>query len=154
MSTYAGQNLGAGRIDRIQSGLKSGFLLSLILTVVTSFLLLVFPSALASLMLSDQAIIARCIPYLRICGGMMWAISMLFLTRSTCQGMGNTIIPMISGFYEFAARVLVVLLFSSSYGFTAIAMSEVTAWAGALALNGIYLIFKLKSLKKKKSISI
>ena len=154
MSTYAGQNLGAGKINRIRQGLKSGFLLSFTLTVITTSLLLLIPQHMVSLMLNDASIITLSTGYLRVCGAMMWAISTLFLTRSICQGMGNTFIPMLSGFYEFAARVFVVYFLISKFGFTTIALEEVTAWTGALAMNGIYLLIKLKSLKRKREKSI
>ena len=150
MSTFAGQNLGAGKIDRIKQGLKSSFGISAVLALITGCLLLFAPEQLASLMLSDQENIGLSVGYLRICGSMMWSISFLFLTRNTCQGMGFTMIPMVSGFLELAARVVVVIWLSPSLGYTAIAIAEVSAWTSALLLNGIYLIIKLKQLYSKR----
>lgn len=54
MSTFAGQNLGAGKIDRIKQGLKCSFGIAVTLALITGCLLLFAPGQLASLMLSDQ----------------------------------------------------------------------------------------------------
>lgn len=149
ISTYAGQNLGAYKIDRIKQGLKDCFLLSSALAVITGALLLFAPEFLASLMLSDKENIALAVQYLRICGSMMWSISFLFLVRNTCQGMGFTFIPMISGFLELIARVIVVIRFTPVLGYSAIALAEVSAWASAFVLNGVYLWIKLRWLKRR-----
>lgn len=152
MSTYAGQNLGAGKIDRIKEGLKCSFGIAVALALITGCLLLFAPHQLASLMLSDRQNIELAAGYLRICGAMMWSISFLFLTRNTCQGMGFTMIPMVSGFLELAARVVVVIWLTPYLGYTAIAIAEVSAWTSALLLNGIYLLVKLKKLYHKEGI--
>ncbi len=146
MSTYAGQNLGAGKIDRIKQGLKSSFGVAVALAAITGLLLLCIPGPLASLMLSERTNIELAVIYLRICGAMMWSISFLFLTRNTCQGMGFTVIPMISGFLELAARVVLVIILTPRIGFAAIAVAEVGAWTSAFLLNGLYLFYKLKCL--------
>ncbi len=151
MSTFAGQNLGAGKIDRIKEGLKSGFVLAVGLALIAGSLLLFMPYQLAGLMLSDVKNIELTIDYLRICGGMMWSISFLFLTRNTCQGMGFTMIPMVSGILELVARVVAVVLLVPTFGFIAVAIAEVAAWTSALLLNGIYLLIKLKKLYQEKN---
>lgn len=152
MSTYAGQNLGAGKIDRIKEGLKCSFWIAVALALITGCLLLFAPRQLASMMLSDRQNIELAVGYLRICGAMMWSISFLFLTRNTCQGMGFTMIPMVSGFLELVARVVVVIWLTPYLGYTAIAIAEVSAWTSALLLNGSYLLVKLKQLYHKEGI--
>lgn len=150
MSTYAGQNLGAGKVDRIKQGLRSSFGIAVALALITAALLLFVPQQLTSLMLSDSENIGLAVGYLRICGSMMWAISFLFLTRNTLQGMGFTVVPMVSGFLELASRVIVVIWLAPKLGYTAIAVAEVSAWTSAFALNGIYLLIKLKKLSSQK----
>ena len=148
MSTFAGQNFGARKIDRIRQGLKNSFGLAVGIAVLGMVLLCAFPRQLAGLMLSDPENIELCVEYLRICGGMMWAISFLFLVRDTCQGMGFTFVPMISGFLELAARVIAAVWLTPRIGYNAIAIAEVSAWTSAFLLNGIYLWIKLRQLKK------
>lgn len=150
ISTYAGQNFGAGKFDRINEGIKSAFKISLTIAIVTGVILIIAPKTLVSIMLSEPGNINLSIGYLRVCGIMMWSIAFLFLVRNTLQGMGFTVVPMLSGFLELAARVIVVFAFSQTLGYIAIALSEVSAWTAAFLLNGICLFFKMRSLKKQQ----
>lgn len=152
ISTYAGQNLGAGKIGRIRQGLKDAFKITATITVISSTLLIFAPKLLASIILTDPVIINLSAEYLRICGIMMWSIALLFLVRSTLQGMGFTIVPMVSGFLELAARVIMILWLADKYGYAAIAIAEVTAWFSAFLLNGIFLLIKLKKLRKSQAL--
>ena len=148
MSVFAGQNLGAGEIGRIREGIKCSAKITLVVTAVTSAFLILAPHAMASIVLSDPVIIELSLDYLRICGIMGWSISLLFVVRNALQGMGFTVIPMISGFLELAARVVMILFFASRLGYPAVAVAETSAWFSAFVLNGIYLAIKLKKLKK------
>lgn len=149
ISTYAGQNLGAGKIDRITQGIKAAAKISATITVIASALLIFAPRLLASIILTEPQYIDISVNYLRISGIMMWSIAFLFLVRSTLQGMGFTIVPMVSGFLELAARVVMILLLVDYLGYTAIVIAEVTAWFSAFVLNGGHLFIKMKKLKKQ-----
>lgn len=150
MSVYAGQNLGAGEIGRIKEGIKCSSKITLVITAFTSAFLIFAPRAMASVVLTDPEIIELSVNFLRISGAMGWSISMLFVVRNALQGMGFTVVPMISGFLELAARVIAVLAFSSALGYTSIAIAETSAWCSAFLLNGIFLLIKLKKLQKEK----
>lgn len=150
ISTYAGQNLGAGKIDRIRQGLKEALKITVVITVISSAFLIFAPRILASLVLTDAAIIDLSIDYLRICGIMTWSISLLFLVRNALQGMGFTVVPMVSGFLELAARVIIILLLVSHLGYSAIAIAEVSAWFSAFLLNGVCLLLRMRKLGKEE----
>lgn len=55
----------------------------------------------------------------------------LHVTRSGVQGMGNTVLPMVSGIAEFVMRTAGVLLLPAFLGENGIFAAEVLAWAGA-----------------------
>lgn len=148
MNTYAGQNYGAGSYDRIKRGLFDGAKLSFIITVIGTVMLVGFPQALSKIMLSDAFNIKISSEYLVINGVMLWSLCFLFLVRSTCQGMGFTFVPMISGILELVARVGVVIIFIDRFQFSAIAAAGTTAWFAALVLNGVYLFIILRGFKR------
>lgn len=151
ISTYAGQNLGAGKIDRIRQGIGAALKISAIITVIASAFLIFAPRLLASIILTEPQYIEISVDYLRISGIMMWSIALLFLVRSTLQGMGFTIVPMVSGFLELAARVVMILLLVDHLGYVAIAIAEVTAWFSAFLLNGGHLLIKMRKLRKREA---
>ena len=61
---------------------------------------------------------------------------LLFVYRSTLQGLGDTVIPMVSGFVELALRVASALLLPALIGYWGVYLAEIAAWIGA----GIFLI--------------
>ena len=67
------------------------------------------------------AIMSLCLPVLYI----------LHVTRSAIQGMGNTVLPMLSGVAEFIMRTGGVLILPAIIGENGIFIAEVMAWAGA-----------------------
>ena len=70
------------------------------------------------------------------------------MTRSTVQGMGNTVLPMVSGVAEFIMRTGGVLLLPALMGENGIFVAEVMAWLGAdMILVPSYFIV-LKKLKR------
>ncbi len=147
MLTFTGQNLGAGRYDRIKDGVKKGVLLSVLVNIPIIILLVGFPTKLASLMLTEPNIIAMSKEYLPITGICMVLLGFLFVFRSTCQGMGQTLMPMLSGGVEVVMRVSVVMLAVGLLGFYRIAVAEVSAWIGAwlmLMATYFYLIRRKK----------
>lgn len=58
----------------------------------------------------------------------------LYVYRSALQGLGNTMIPMLSGVMEFFVRVGVALLLPKFIGQNGIFYAEIAAWTGATVL--------------------
>ena len=67
------------------------------------------------------AIMSLCLPILYI----------LHVTRSTIQGVGNTVLPMVSGIAEFIMRAATAILLPMIIGETGIFYAEIMAWVGA-----------------------
>ncbi len=149
IATFAGQNMGARKISRIKRGLFDASKITITIIILSSTVLLIAPEILARIVLSEQVIINLSIDYLRICGAMVWSIAFLFLVRNALQGMGFTVVPMISGILEMVVRVVVILVFVKDYGFAAVAFAETGAWLSAFLLNGVALFIKLHQLRKQ-----
>ena len=58
----------------------------------------------------------------------------LYVYRSALQGLGNTMLPMLSGVVEFFVRVGVALLLPKFIGQNGIFYAEIAAWTGATVL--------------------
>ena len=136
MTTYAGQNLGAGRLDRISSGTRCAVWISLATSVVIGTVMLVFGRTIVGSFLSgtpEEVELATKVAYtyLAIMSGCLPILYILHVTRSTVQGMGNTVLPMVSGVAEFIMRTGGVLLLPAFLGENGIFIAEVMAWLGA-----------------------
>ena len=69
--------------------------------------------------------------YLVVMSVCLPVLYILHVTRSAVQGMGDTVLPMISGIAEFIMRTGGVLLLPAILNETGIYAAEVLAWAGA-----------------------
>lgn len=136
MITYVGQNLGAGMTDRIRTGMRRALAVSLVTSLLIAVIMLVFGNTILGSFISGTpyevaeattygyqylSIMSICLPILYI----------LHVTRSAVQGMGNTVLPMVSGIAEFIMRTGGVLLLPAVLGQTGIFIAEVLAWVGA-----------------------
>ena len=136
MITYVGQNLGAGKYSRIRQGMTRAMLLSLATSALIATVMLLFGETIVGSFISGTpAEVAEATKfgcqYLSIMSICLPVLYILHVTRSAVQGMGNTVLPMVSGIAEFIMRTGGVLLLPMLLGETGIFIAEVLAWFGA-----------------------
>lgn len=146
ISTYTGQNLGAKQYDRIRQGVRSGCIMTLIISLALGSLEVFFCDQLVGIMLSSREAIAISRQFLPFGGMLLWVLGFLFIYRYACLGMGFTVMPMVSGFLELFMRVLFSLLLVKPLAYRGIAFSELSAWIGAALMLMIYYHIKIRSL--------
>ena len=134
--TYVGQNLGAGKIDRIKKGVRSSMLLSLLTSLIISAAMFLFGKNILSLFISGepqqtQQVLAIAFKYLSIMAAMLWVLYFLYVYRSALQGLGDTLMPMVSGMAEFVMRISAALILPHFIGQDGIFFAEIAAWSGA-----------------------
>ena len=83
------------------------------------------------------AVMSVCLPVLYV----------LHVTRSALQGMGNTILPMLSGIAEFVMRTLSVIFLTMLIGETGIFFAEIAAWLGADVVLVISYFIQMRKLQ-------
>lgn len=139
LGTYVGQNAGAEKWERTRQGVRCGAVIELCFSGIVAFLFIVCGKALASLFVSqeDLYVVEAAYPYLWVCGSMMWSLVLLFVFRSSLQGLGNTVIPLCSGILELVMRLGMIFLLPESLGFYRICIAEVSAWCAAAVMLGI-----------------
>lgn len=150
LMTYVGQNFGAGKFDRIREGTKSGMILSLSCSVIISFFMLIFGKFILNMFVSAndtnaELFLKNSYYYLTIMCVLLPLLYVLWLTRCVIQGLGNTVMPMISGFAEFFMRTGTAIILPMFIGAQGIFYAEVSAWIGAnliLVPTFIYLLRK------------
>ena len=135
MSAFTSQNYGAKRFDRIREGLHVCLTIATISYVLLGSIMVLFPEALARVMVSGEEPVHIARTYLPICGIFLFGVDYLFVFRNGCQGFGKPLIPMISGIVEMTLRISVIAIFIPVLGFSATAYAEASAWIGALVLN-------------------
>ena len=156
MVTYVGQNLGAGKIERIRSGMRAAMGIAMTTSIFIALSMLLLGKYILGLFISGTpevveqtmqiayfylAVMSVCLPILYV----------LHVTRSAIQGMGNTVLPMLSGVAEFIMRTLSVILLPMLMGERGIFFAEIAAWMGAdvVLLTSYFTVMKsLMSIRR------
>lgn len=153
ITTYVGQNLGAGEIQRIRKGVNSGAVMCIVTSAVISVAMILFGRPILSMFISgepDQAaqVLRIAYKYLFIMALFLWVLYLLYVYRSALQGLGNTIIPMASGMAEFAMRVGCALFLPRLIGQEGIFYAEISAWTGAALLLAASYFYCMRNFAK------
>lgn len=136
MITYVGQNLGAGKYGRIRQGMRYAVGIAMITSVVIAAIMLLFGKSILGCFISGtpqevEETMQVAYLYLALMSVFLPVLYLLHVTRSAIQGMGNTLLPMISGIVEFIMRTATVLLLPLFVGEIGIFIAEIAAWLGA-----------------------
>lgn len=139
ITAYVGQNLGANEIGRIKRGVRSGAVMAVGTSLLLTVVMLIAGKSVLSLFISGEPsqvdqVLDVAYRYLFILAVWLWLLYLLYVYRSALQGLGDTILPMISGAAELVMRVAVVLLLPLAVGQDGIYYAEVSAWAGAVII--------------------
>lgn len=136
MVTYAGQNMGAGKGERVARGMRAAIVISMITSCVITALMLIFGRLILSCFITadggtGEAALAVAFHYLSIMALCLPVLYLLHVVRSCIQGLGNTVLPMLSGVAEFVMRTGAALILPALFGEDGIFFAEVLAWLGA-----------------------
>lgn len=150
IATYAGQNLGANKIDRIKEGVRNTNVILFVINIALGVLVVLFGKQVLALIVSggETEVISIGYQYLVVTSLLLWVLGLLFVYRSTLQAIGDTFIPMISGIVEFAARIGTVIILASLFGFIAIPAAEVAAWAMATIILMITYYYRIRKFEE------
>lgn len=156
MSTYCGQNLGAGKYDRIFDGMKKAFWIAVGAVVLGMFINMAFGRYIIQLFLENptQEITTYAMQYLDTISYFYFWLAMIFLYRTALQGLNQGIMPMISGAFELICRFVVVAVMLEPFGYWTVRLASPAAWFGAaVPLMITYYIWKKKMIKKMQALS-
>jgi Na+-driven multidrug efflux pump len=94
MTTFAGQNIGAGRTDRVQEGAKKGTLVAMATSAVITLLILIFGKFLMALFTNTEELINQSYHMMMILGIGYIAMEVTQCLQGIMRGAGDTMTPM------------------------------------------------------------
>jgi putative MATE family efflux protein len=138
LAAFVGQNIGAGRVDRIKRGYQVSMLMVWVISLILMTMVYLTGDRLMALFTSDTTVIDYGRDYLIIVSSFYIVFSSMFITHGMLRGAGATLIPMfISLISLWIGRIPLALLLSSMWGVNgiwwAIPCSWVIGLAGSLA---------------------
>lgn len=133
MATFAGQNVGAKKLDRIGEGLKAASIIGSVYSIFATVVLWLFRKQLTSLFVDagDSAVIDMAYQYLQANSSLYLFLLFVNIVRLTVQGMGFTRVAMIAGLFEMIARSFVALVLVPAFGYDAACFANPAAWIAA-----------------------
>lgn len=147
MATYVGQNYGAGRIDRVKSGIKSGLAIQAVYCIFAWTAIFLLKKPFVYLVLGDASpeVTRMAVQYLTIMSTLFIIHGSLMIFRNTLQGLGYSIHAILSGVGELFGRSFGGFLAMAGFGYTAICFANPIAWGTAL----IYCIIMVRIMLKR-----
>ena len=130
MATYAGQNAGAGKVDRIRQGVRSATLIGGIYSIAACIVLTVFGGVIPLLFVdvSETVVIHQAHQFLTFNSLFYIPLTIVNVWRFTIQGMGYSLLAILAGVCEMIARAMVGFLLVPIFGYIIICFASPLAW--------------------------
>ena len=140
VTTFVGQNYGAGRIDRVKKGAAVTVVMGLIYTALTGILLLTFSEPIMRLFTDDADIIAAGELAMKYFCPYYMLLSILNVLAGTVRGAGKSVPPMVILLFAMCIfRVLWIKLVLPHYNtIDVVYMVYPVSWVIGAALMALY----------------
>lgn len=150
MSTYTGQNIGAGKVDRVRQGYRRG------LGIMAVFSLLMIPLAqfggeyIMRLFVRETEVISFGAHALKITSLFYLFLGSIYVTRGLLNGAGDAVFAFANGMVEMLGRICLArpLTLIPMVGVWGIWLATALTWM----LTGIFNVFRYQQGKWKKMV--
>lgn len=105
VSTFAGQNVGAEKYDRVSTSCKKSTLIVLVFSLMMIAVMFLFGAPIVRLFVNEPDVIEIGARGLRITSFMYFALGMIYITRGMLNGVGDAAYAMINGLTEVVGRI-------------------------------------------------
>ncbi len=146
-ATYGGQNIGAGKLDRISEGLKWCITIGFVYSVIAYIVLGIFGQNLIGLFLDEPStlLLHNTALYLKCNSMFYFFLALVNIVRFLIQGMGYSMIAILAGVFEMVARAFAGSVLVPQHGYIAACLASPLAWV----LADVFLIVTYKVIMKK-----
>lgn len=130
MAPYSGQNVGAGRLERVGKGVRAASLSGFAVSALLLGIVALFGRQLSMLFLDEPnpQVIEYAYRFMMICASGYCLLTLVDVVRFSIQGMGYSVFAITAGVLEMIARSLAATVGVSLFGFTGICLANVMAW--------------------------
>lgn len=106
LTTYSGQNMGAGKTERVKKGFRQATLMVLIFSLCMIPIAYIFGEQIVGIFVKEPDVIEIGAKALRINSLCYFGLGMIYVPRAVLNGCGDTGFALINGLTEVACRVL------------------------------------------------
>ncbi|MBE6063583.1 MAG: MATE family efflux transporter [Clostridium butyricum] len=112
VTTFTGQNMGAGKIERVKKGLYSSTLMILLFSLLMLPVAYIFGESVIGIFVNEADVIEMGAKALRITSICYFPLGMIFIPRALLNGAGDAKFAMINGITEVLCRIVFSNLFT------------------------------------------
>ena len=133
MATYCGQNVGAGRLDRLRQGVRACSILGAVYALI-AFVAMLFLAPQATMLFLDSAeggletLVSLTTRYILTLSAFFFPLALVNILRFSIQGMGFGFFAILAGVLEMIARTVVGHFFVPGMGYPAACFASPAAW--------------------------
>ena len=151
MATYCGQNMGAGRIDRVKKGIWLALLYTCIwcmLTVVASYTI---GAGLVGLVTGskNEVVIHTATVYLKFNTIFYCVTAVICILRNAMQGLGERITPLVSSSLEMIGKIIIAAALVPRIGYNGVIVAEPLVWF-IMVIPLVVRIYTMPVMRRKK----
>ena len=154
LSSFVGQNIGAGKFDRVTRGLHATLWMTAVVAALVTVLAYLFPVGIMGMFTNDAGVIEAGRSYLFIVSPFYIFFSTMFVYNGVLRGAGDTLIPMfVTLFALWIVRIPLSWYLSTFMGPTGIWWGIPIAWAFGAFFSFVYFQtgkWKTKNVIRKK----
>lgn len=151
MATYCGQNIGAGKVDRVKKGIR----LSILYTCIWCTLIIIASYTIGGWLVylvtgsSNDAVIVNATNYLKFDTIFYYVTAVICIVRNAMQGLGEHITPLISSSLEMIGKIIIAATLIPVMGYTGVIIAEPLVWF-IMVIPLIVKIYRMPVLKESR----
>lgn len=152
VSTFTGQNIGAGRSDRAVKGMVSAIKIAVFFAFAVLVIFILFGKAITGIFVSGEDVIFIASRAIVLTGCFYWALGIIHTVRGFLNGAGDTGYALVNGTAEVICRIGLSLLLTSvaAIGHWGIWLTTCCTWFVTAAVS----LMRFKSGKWKSKAKI
>lgn len=135
VTIFAGQNIGAGQMERLKKGLRFSLMVSVGTITLLSVCMLLFGEHVIGLIVgSDTQAVTSGNSYFTVCAWFYPLMAIMYCLAGVLEGAGDTFIAAVHSAASIVTRLAVTVILAPMIGFPAIAVSTSAGWGVAAAV--------------------
>ncbi len=153
-ATFASQNLGAKNYDRIQKGIKAGVFLAICFSMASVLVVFMLGKPMVKMLTgtTDTVIMDNALMYMKINILFFVVLSILLVLRSSLQGVGRKLVPVLGSVVELLFKFYAVGIISNKLGYFGVCILEPIIWfVCAMMVLADFMVY-INSKKSAKSL--
>jgi len=151
LASFVGQNMGAGKMERVKRGLHSALFIGVTITAVFTILVMIFAKTVMMLFLSSEVYLAGGMLYIYLVAPSYMIQATMFIVNGVIRGAGDTFFSMIATLLTmWFFRIPIAVFLSSFLGVKGVYLSIGIGFSIGATISFVYYLSNKWAKKAKK----